>query len=473
MLSILGNPQRVCQGWTRREMLKAGAGLLGVGLPQVLAAQQFPSALPARAKSVLFLYIYGGPSQLETFDLKPDAPSTIRGPFKPTPSRTPGLLVSEHLPKMAAMSDKFCVVRTMTHTHNNHHACHWIQTGRPWHFPETVLNASERDWPAMGSIVDYLDQRRAAGKPPEFPAYAYVPAPLGHLQGYDYPGQYAGWLGRTYNALATNFRRKDSKDNPYFRPCSDEELDFRIQGLALPQELTLDRLDRRQGLLSQFDAGLKELEAIPSVHTHDRLRERALALVHSDKVRNALDLRQEPANLRDRYGRHLFGQATLLGRRMIEAGSRFVTVQWEAPDGYSWDSHLHSRDVKDYLSPALDQAYSALIADMSDRGLLDETLVVLISEMGRTPTANADWGRGHWCHVFPAILAGGGIRGGIVYGASDKHAGYPQDLPTSPADLSATIFSTLGIDPDLTIQDPQGRPVPLVDGGKPLTAILA
>ena len=202
MLTILGRPQRVCDGMTRRMLLQAaGTGLLGVGLPQVLAAEAARATSTARARSILFLYIYGGPSQLETFDMKPDAPSGIRGPFKPIASRTPGLLISEHLPRMAALSDKFCVLRTMTHTHNNHHACHWIQTGRPWHLPETILNATpDKDWPAIGSVIEYLDQQPARPVR-ELPSYLYVPAPLGHLQGYDYPGQYAGWCCHGPNAF--------------------------------------------------------------------------------------------------------------------------------------------------------------------------------------------------------------------------------------------------------------------------------
>lgn len=472
MLSILGSPPRVCTGLTRREVLQVGTGLLGVSLANVLSAEAAQPVRRGRAKSVLFLYIYGGPSQLETFDMKPDAPTGIRGPFKPIASRTPALRICEHLPRMAAISDKFAVVRTMTHTHNNHHACHWMQTGRPWHLPETIFNATDKDWPSMGSIVEFLEQQAPGGNARDFPGYVYLPAPLGHLQGYDYPGQYAGWLGRPYNPLATNFRRRDAKDNPYFRTVTDEEMDLRIQGLELPSEITLDRLDQRRGLLDQFDAERQRLEKKHPMQTYDRLRQRAFALTTSEKIRNALDIRQEPAAMRDCYGRNLFGQATLLGRRMIEAGARFVTVQWEAPDGYSWDSHVTSADLEKHLLPGLDQTYSALIADLSDRSLLDETLVLLVSEIGRTPLGTPQWGRGHWCHVFPAVLAGGGVRGGTLVGRSDKDAAYPADRPTSPADLAATVFHALGIDPDHRILDSQGRPVALVEGGAPIKELF-
>lgn len=476
MLTILGRPQSTCEGFSRREMLQAaGAGLLGVGFPQVCQAEAVACPQGATAKSILSLYLYGGPSQLETYDMKPEAPSGIRGPFQPIASRTPDLLMTEHLPRMAMMSDRFAVIRTVNHTHNNHHACHWIKTGRPWHMPETVLNATpDQDQPAIGSLVEYLDQHHFPRIPGQLPSYWYVPAPLGHLQGYDYPGQYAGWLGRGYNALATNFRRRDSNDNPYFRDCTEEELNFQIQGLESLPDLALDRLDRRQSLLSRFDDGRARLEQTRSVNTQGELWQRAFDLMCAEQVRNALDIRQEESTVRDRYGRHLFGQSALLGRRLIEAGARFVTVQWECPDGYSWDSHVHSRDIEHELLPRLDQTYSALLDDLDDRGLLDETLVVLMSEMGRTPQGTETWGRGHWCYTFPALLAGGGIQGGIAYGTTDRDAGYPADFPVSPGDIAATLFKALGIDPHLRIPDPQGRPVGLVvDDAKPIDALFS
>ncbi len=475
MLTIRGRPQRVCYGVTRRTLLQAaGTGLLGVGLPQVLAAEAAQPLRQARARSILFLFIYGGPSQLETFDMKPEAPSGIRGPFQPIASRTPGLLISEHLPRMAALSDKFCVIRTMTHPQNDHNACHWIQTGRRWTPPAPGHhNATPHDWPAIGSVVEYLDQHSPSPTSRDIPSYMYVPAPLGHLQGYDYPGQYAGWLGGAYNALATNFRRRNAQDNPYFRDCTEEELDFRLKGLEPQPELVLDRLNRRRSLLEQFDTALQAIDAGRVPETQTRLWQRAFDLANSQPIREALDIRRESAATRDRYGRHLFGQSALLGRRLIEAGARFVTVQWEAPDGYSWDSHIHSHDVEKQLSPRLDQTYAALLDDMHTRGLLDETLVLLVSEIGRTPMGTPTWGRGHWSYTFPAVLAGAGIQGGTTYGRSDKDAAYPADHPVSPEDLAATLFAALGIDPHQRITDHQGRPVPLADeSGRPLRELF-
>jgi len=478
MLTVYGGFDRLCSGISRRKLLQVGgAGLFGLTLPKVLAAEEARQAgdrsPKPRAKSVIFLLLYGGPSQLETFDMKPDAPSTLRGPFQPIAARTPELRISEHLPRLAAASDKFCVVRSMTHPYNDHStAGHYIQTGRPWHVPIGAgFNATSKDWPAMGSIVEYMEQRR--GRLRDVPNYAYLPNLLGHLQKFstrlDRPGGYGGWLGRGYDPLATDIKKRDPDDNPYFRNCTDDELDYRIKGLSNDGELTLDRLEGRRSLLEQFDVARRGIEAKPAgIESYDKFRHRALALVSSPKTRDALDIRQESADMRDRYGRHLFGQSVLVARRLVEAATRFVTVAWDTPNGYSWDSHINADDQRDFLLPGLDQTLSALLEDLEQRGLLDETLVVCCGEMGRTPKAGKNWGRGHWSTLFPAILAGAGVRGGTLYGASDRDAAYPVEKPTSPEDLAATIFTALGIDPAQRIHDPQGRPVALTDDGEPL-----
>lgn len=480
MLRIQGGKRQVCDGVSRRDVLCAGgAGLLGTSLSKLLAAEEQGAVVRPRAKSVMFLFMFGGPSQLETFDMKPEAPAQIRGPFRPIASQSPGLLISEHLPDLAAMSDRFAVIRTMSHTQNDHNACHLIQTGHampPAERGPARVNATEKDWPAMGSVVEYLDRRADAARPAEqrreFPSYLYLPNRLGHIQGYDRSGQYAGWLGRTYDPLATRIAKRDNNDNPYFRDCTDAELDFRIQGVESHADLGLLRLNNRTSLLDQFDAARAKLDRSASVRDYDQMRDRALALVTSEKMRSAFDIRREPAALRDRYGRHLFGQSALMGRRMIEAGARFVTVLWDAPDGFSWDSHRNSDDVKKHLLPGTNQALSALLTDMQDRGLLDETLVVCVGEMGRTPKGNANWGRDHWGFCFPAVLAGAGIRGGAVYGKSDKDAAYPVDHPVGPEDLAATVFHALGIAPETRVYDALGRPVPVMDGGRPLEELF-
>ncbi|MBI3824167.1 MAG: DUF1501 domain-containing protein [Planctomycetes bacterium] len=476
MLSILGRPRTVCDGLTRREVLQAaGAGLMGLSLPRLLQAEA--SSAPrrgGRAKSVIFMFLFGGPSQLETFDMKPDAVAEIRGPFVPTPCRTPGLLMCEHLPRLAQVSDKFSVVRTMTHSYNDHSgAGHYLQTGKRWHIPiGGGFSATSRDWPSLGSVVEYLAQRDGRRPDRGLASYAVVPSRLGHLEDrgqYIRPGEYAGWLGQTYNPLTTRaMNKRDNSDNPFWRFCTDAELDFQIEGLSFAPELQLERVRGRQSLLQQFEEQRASAIANQRTRDHDRFQQRALALATSEQTRRALDIRREPTRLRDAYGRGLFGQATMMARRLVEAGVRFVTVHYDCCDGYSWDSHVHSNDVRNFLLPTFDQALAALLTDLDERGLLDETLVVAIGEMGRTPRGTPQWGRGHWSTLFPAVLAGAGVRRGAVFGSSDRDAAYPIERPVSPEDLAATIYHALGIDPHLQLPDAQGRPTTIIEDGRPV-----
>jgi len=479
MLTILGRTGATCEKLTRRRLLEAGgAGLFGLTLPKLMAAETERPFTNGRAKSVIFLFLFGGPSQLETFDLKPEAPAKIRGPFKPIASRTSGLQICEHLPHSAQVSDKFCVVKTMTHSYNDHSgAGHYIQTGRRWSVPiGGGFSSQTEDWPSMGSVVEYLSQRTAGDQLRDLPNYTVLPNWLGSLQEkgqYRRPGEYAGWLGRGYDPLTTNIQKKDLNDNPYWRDCSDEELKFEIQGLVNGGEITLDRLARRRSLLEQFDEQQRASADGPALEAYSRFQQRALDLVTSENTRQALDIGREPAKLRDRYGRHLYGQSCLMARRLVEAGVRFVTVHYDCVDGYSWDSHRSSHHLENHLIPTFDQAFAALVADLDERGLLDETLVVATGEMGRTPKANGKWGRGHWSTLFPAVLAGAGVRGGTIYGETDRDAGYAIEKPTSPEDLAATIYNALGIDPEHRIHDAQGRPTPIVHEGTPVREIFA
>lgn len=479
MLKILDSPGQELTNHSRRTILQAGgAGLLGLTLPRLLAAEEVGDSSRARAKSVIFLFLFGGPSQLETFDLKPEAPETIRGPFQPIASRTPGLLIGEHLPLTAQVTDKCCVVRTMTHNYNDHSGGgHYIQTGHRWPIPVGGgFNATPADWPSMGSVVGYQSHYQEVGQDQELPAYVVLTNFLGRLQEYSSqlrrPGEYAGWLGRGYDPITTAIDKRGSKDNPYWREMTDQELTFQIQGLANHPELTLNRLERRRSLLEQFDTQLKVAERGREVTSYNRFQERAFSLVASAQTQEALDITRESAELRDRYGRHLFGQSTLMARRLIEAGVRFATVHYDCVDGYSWDSHRNSDDVKRNLLPTFDQAFSALITDLDERGLLDETLVVAMGEMGRTPKADSNWGRNHWSTLFPAVLAGAGIRGGSLFGSSDKHAAYPATNPVRPEELAATIYHALGIDPELRLPDAQGRAVSIVEEGKPVLDVF-
>lgn len=496
MLSILGRPRSDCSGLTRREWIRAGGtGLFGLSLPTLLAAEDAQSEPFAggRAKSVLFVYLFGGPSQLESFDMKPEAPSTVHGPFSPIDSRTPGLRICEHLPMLAQNSNRYCVVRTLNHSQNDHNGSHFIQTGRtmpPAERGPARVNAAPNDWPSMGSVVEYFDRQAAAGASRTIPGYIYLPNRHGQIQldgRYDRLGQYAGWLGPENNALATRIHKKPGKsgnpycstDNPYYRDCSDDELTFQFEGLSLPGGVTIDRLDRRRSLLEQFDARSRSLAATQSLAGYDTARSSVWNMLTSSTLRDALDIQREAASLRDRYGRNLFGQSLIMGRRMIEAGTRFVTVIWDMSDGAAsgWDSHNQlTGSMRDFLLPGLDRGLSALFEDLHDRGLLDETLVAAAGEMGRTPkfiNRGQNDGRDHWSYCFPAILAGAGVQGGTTFGRSDKHAAYPQDHPVSCPDLTATVFHSLGINPYGFVPDKQGRPVALTENGRPLETIFA
>ena len=482
MFTVLGNRERTAGGMSRRRLLEVGgAGMLGMSLPKIWAAELLQPIQAARAKQVIFVFLYGGPSQLETFDMKPDAPSTIRGPFQSIASRTPGLRICEHLPRLADISDKYCTIRTVNHPQNDHNGTHFIQTGHP--LPPAQrgsanVAATDKDWPAFGSVISYLD--RQSHGPPVFPPYVYLPRLLGHFAGYDINGQYAGWLGKGYNPMATHIRKRAPDDNPYFRDCTDEELNFRFAGLDPRPDVTLDRLDSRQSLLEQLESEKRRLDQARRVVDFGSLREQAMNMLTSPEIAKAFDIRREPARLRDRYGRDLFGQSLLMSRRMVEAGARFVTVAWDmavrGDDTTSWDSHRSlTRIMKDHLLPGLDRSLPVLLEDLDDRGLLDETLVFVAGEMGRTPkflNRGAEDGRDHWTYCFPALFAGAGVQGGITYGESDSDAARPASDPVSPADLAATIYQALGISPHLRIPDAQGRPVALVENGQPLDAIF-
>jgi hypothetical protein len=325
----------------------------------------------------------------------------------------------------------------------------------------------------MGSIVEYVDQQRFGLAKP-LPSYMVLPNSLGRLQEagqYPRPGEHAGWLGARYNPLTTQIDKKSLTDNPYWRDCSDEELTFQIEGIVLQQGMTLDRQRVRQSLLDQVACEQKRWEQMANSSSFPSFQKRAFALVSSEQARRALNIGLETATVRDRYGRHLFGQSCLMARRLVEAGVRFVTVHYDCVDGYSWDSHRNSDDVKKHLLPTFDQAYSALIEDLDARGLLSETLVVATGEMGRTPRANAQWGRDHWSTLFSAVLAGAGISGGRVYGKSDKDAAYATEKPVSPEDLAATIYHSLGIDPELRVLNAEKRPTQVVDDGVPLMTL--
>jgi hypothetical protein len=480
MITMLGSPRRCCDGLTRRETLKAGAlSLLGgfFTLPSLLRAEEQARARndhPGKAKSVILLYLLGGAATQDMFDLKPDAPAEVRGEFKQIATNVPGIQVCEHLPRTARWMHKAAVVRSLNHKAGCHN-CLPSYTGFEQPMPDQ--HPRDTDPPSMGSVCEYLNTRHG-----DFPAYVYMPCWLGWGQVFRRAGPYAGFLGKRYDALTTECAPYGDKDAPATKPGYPRVVRGEpfLPNSVLDADLTLDRLNGRRGLLRQFDDQLRRAEAQPAVSSYDRTRERAFNLLTGSAVRAAFDLKTEDPRTLDRYGRTLFGHSTLIARRLVEAGVRFVNVTWDLfwdrvqIDYDAWDTHTRNFPIlRENKLPHFDQTYTALMQDLSDRGLLDETLVVIMSEMGRTPKINGNGGRDHWTYCYSVVLAGAGIRGGTVYGASDAQAAFVKDKPVSTGDVCATIYRCLGIDPEMTLPDRSGRPVPVAQGGRPIDDILA
>jgi hypothetical protein len=477
MLTVLGTPRRCCDGVTRRETLQAGALALlgGFGLPQLLQAEQEGHVRPRRrARSVIVLYLLGGAATQDMVDLKPTAPAEVRGEFRPIATRVPGIQVCEHLPRMARWTHRLAIVRSLNHRAGCHNP---LPSYTGYAEPVTdLINPRDTYPPSMGSVCESL--RRRGG---DLPDYVYLPCYLGWGQAIRRPGPYAGFLGSRFDPLFTECDPFKHAGTPAARPGFPQVVrgEPRLPQTGLAAGITADRLNSRRSLLGQIDDGLLQVESQPTLGNHSRIQQRAFTLLTSSPVRAAFDLSQECPRLRDRYGRTLFGSSTLIARRLVEAGVRFVNVTWDlfwdrVPIDYDcWDTHTRNFAIlRDNNLPQFDQTYSALLEDLEDRGLLDETLVVVLSEMGRTPRVNANAGRDHWTLCYSTWLAGGGVRGGTVYGASDAQAAYVRDRPVSPADVCATIYECLGIDPEMTVPDRSGRPIPVAHGGRPMYEVL-
>jgi hypothetical protein len=476
MLTMLGSPRRCCDGLTRRETLKVGAlSLLGGGftLPNLLRAEAVGQARHGKAKSVILLYLLGGAATQDMWDMKAAAPLEVRGEFKPIATNVPGIQICEHLPRMARWMHKAAIVRSVNHRAGCHN-CLPSYTGDE--VPRPDQHPRDTDPPSMGSVCEFLNTRHG-----DFPAYIYMPCWLGWGQAFRRAGPYAGFLGKRFDPLTTECQPYGDKG---VKPQPGQPAIVRGQPIlpnsVLDADLTIDRLSTRRSLLQQLDDGLRRVEAQPVLRSHDRTQQRAFGVLTSAKVRAAFDMETEDPRLLDRYGRTLFGQSTLIGRRLIEAGVRFVNVTWDLfwdriqIDYDAWDTHTRNFSIlKDNKLPGLDQAYTALLQDLQDRRLLDETLVVVMSEMGRTPKVNASAGRDHWTYCYSVMFAGAGIRGGSVYGASDAHAAFVKDRPVSTADICATIYECLGIDPEMPVHDRSGRPTPIAQGGHPIRDILS
>lgn len=448
----------------RRELLHVGGlSALGLSLPTLLqarAAGRPGDTTFGRAKSVIFLWLQGGPPQHETFDPKPDAPAEIRGEFRPIATNVPGIRISELLPRTAAMADKYAIVRSLcTHSDLHDGSGYWVLTGYKYLGAQS-RQISPTDWPYLGSIIKMLKPSR------ELPAFTSVWLPdVMRLNDNVQPaGQTAGFLGKRWE--------------PERVICDPSAPEFRIEGLALPPEVPALRLTERQSLLSQVDRHLAGVESNGVLKNYDRQVQEAFGVLTSGKARQAFDLQREPPKVRDRYGRHKWGQCVLLARRLVEAGVRLVHVNWpreggdSAVDNPMWDTHAQNADrLQDVLCPQFDVGFTALLEDLEQRGLLSETLVVAIGEFGRTPRINKNAGRDHWGHVFSFVLAGAGIRGAQVYGSSDAIGGYPRTGKIEPQELTATILHLLGIGHEAFFPHPTGRPLRATEG-EPLWPLL-
>lgn len=476
MITMLGSHRRCCDGVTRRETLKAGALALGGGftLPGRLRAEAAGTARPGKAKSVIVLYLLGGAATQDMWDLKPDAPSEVRGEFKPIDSNVAGIQVGEHLPILSRWMHRAAVVRSMNHKAGCHNPLpSYTGDERP---VVDLVNTSDTYSPSMGSVSASLSGEDAQ------PAYVYLPCYLGWGQSIRRPGPYAGFLGKRFDPLFTECEPYIDKGAPEDKPWHPQVLrgEPRIPGTELSGGLTLDRLDTRRTLIQQFDDETKAAERVGSYESYDRQQRQAFDLLTSARVKSAFQLDREDPKLRDRYGRTLFGSSTLIARRLVEAGVRFVNVTWDVywerlrlqHDG--WDTHGRNFAIlREYNLPYFDLAASALLNDLEGRGLLDETLVVVMSEMGRTPKINASAGRDHWTYCYSVVMFGAGVRGGTLFGASDSQAAFVKDQPVSPADLCATIYHCLGIDPEMPVYDQTNRPVAVAHGGRSIEAVLA
>jgi hypothetical protein len=443
------------QSLTRRGLLQLGGlSLLGDNLfGKALAAT--PEATPVRgtfgrAKRCIFLFMWGGPSQLETFDPKPDAPSDIRGEFQPISTNVPGLHISEHFRHMAAQMDKVCVVRSLCHDDPAHLSSgHATLTG---HLAPVVRSdaepPSDRDSPHLGSVVARLKPGART-----MPAFVTLPWLCHHpaAPGGNAPGQNGGWYGKRYSPLMVT---------------GDPNLpDWNIPSLNLIDGIDARRLDDRRALLGSIDrlrAGIDVDGTIPEVNS---LRDQAFGLLGSPQVRNAFDLNRESAATRERYGRNIHGQCVLLARRLAEQGVPVVSVNWHNDGRNFWDTHDNNFNrLKNDLIPPADQALAALLTDLSERGMLDDTLVCWVGEFGRKPQISGTAGRDHWPGCYSGLFAGAGIHGGSVYGASDKFAAAPRENPVSPQDYAATVLHALGVDPQTMVPDKLGRPIAVNEG---------
>ena len=459
-----------CRGFheariARRHMLKVGGlGLLGLTLPGLLRAEALAKGKgpKPRAKSVIFLFQYGGPSHIDMFDMKPNAPERIRGPHKAIASNADGIQVNEHLPRVSKIMDKVTLIRSMHHTMKNHNSAgYYALSGHEPPSDDQRLRDSLSLFPAYGSVVDKLAP--VSGELPTFVSYPHVIA-----DGSITPGQHASFLGKVHD--------------PLFVPLDPNSPNFNLPELSLPSDLSYERVSARRELQKLIDAQTRMMDYSVAAQGLDAYYEKALAMLQSPRLREAFNLSAEPDTVREAYGRTTYGQGCLLARRLVETGVKFVTVYFAANIGGQstteggWDTHGFNNTrmfpiIEKYHLPITEQTLPTLLNDLGERGLLDDTLVLWMGEFGRTPKINENASRDHWPQCYTALIAGGGVKRGFVQGASDKNGMYPAENPVRPDDLAATIFYLLGIDPHTEVRAVGNRPV-LISEGKPVMEVM-
>jgi hypothetical protein len=500
MLRVLGSQARLCDGLTRRDWLHVGGlGAFGLTLSGFQALHSTPASAHehhasfGRAKSCILLFPYGSPPQHETFDPKPEAPAEIQGEMRAIPTSAPGVAICDHLPQMAQVMDRLTVVRSVTHPYPLHCVA-YTTSGIPDY--DVSMETRPRDprlWPYIGSIVDYVDARQAPQPLVDVPRNLGLPWVLNSKSDLvPLAGPYAAFLGQQYDPFWPTFigqgtrvgpKLSDSQTKDVVDPyagCTADGKFVAVDPSRLAPALAPERIQRRRSLLDQVDALRFAADADSRVQSFDRHRQAAFSLLTSGRLQQALNVSAEKPATRERYGMTLFGQACLAARRLVEAGARFVTVFWDAYEifaGCAWDTHAnHYPRLKEYLLPGMDRAFSALVLDLEERGLLDETLVLWLSEHGRTPKIDPKpkgAGRHHWSQAYSIAAAGGGVARGAVVGRTDPTGGEVAETPVSPKDILATAFHLLGINPHATVPHLDGRPVPIAGTGVVRPEMLA
>ncbi len=469
MLQVLGRAASACDGVTRRALLSIGASslfTLGRGFGAAGAATARRPA--GRVRSVVLIDLFGGPSHLDMFDPKPEAPAEIRGEFRAIPTSLPGVLVSEHLPRVSRWLDRTCLVRTVSHPYNSHNP-YAVMTGYTGGQDQRDYFSSPTNHPSMGSVCHYAGLTQ-----PGIPPYVVLPAYPGYSQGLRRAGPYGGYLGSQYNPLFSQCNPSFGREvnpgdfyNPALRPMGEPTLP------SLEASMTLDALDRRRTLLEQVNDQAARLDRSRAVEVMGQRQQQAFDLLLNASSRAAFDLSQEPLCVRERYGRDLFGSSALLARRLVEAGVTFITIHTEARGNGHWDTHNNNFNMlRDWLLPYLDRVLAALFDDLHQRGLWSSTLVMVNGDMGRTPRINGAAGRDHWPQCGFCLFAGGGVKQGYVHGRSDRQGAFPVEFPVTPGDLCATVYELLGLDPHMMVPDQTGRPIHVAHGGEAIRALI-